>query len=103
MVSLRGSFMRIVDIVATPISVPVENGARLAIGRAVKRDAVVVKVVTESGLIGYGESHHARSPAIIAQICNTTLKDIVLPAQADDVLGIWQRIYRWQLRSHGMG
>jgi L-alanine-DL-glutamate epimerase-like enolase superfamily enzyme len=95
--------MRIVDISATPISVPVKNGATLAIGRAVKRDAVVVKVVTEDGLTGYGESHHARSPAVIAQIVNTTLKDIVLPARADDVIGIWQRIYQWQLRSHGMG
>ena len=95
--------MRIAEIKAFPISVRVENGAQLAIGRAVKRDSVVVRVTTEDGLVGYGESHHARSPAVIAQIVNTTLQTIVLPASADDVVGIWSNIYKWQLRSHGMG
>jgi L-alanine-DL-glutamate epimerase-like enolase superfamily enzyme len=95
--------MKIVDFKAYPISVRVNNGATLAIGRAVKRDSIVVKVTTESGLVGFGESHHARSANIIAEIVNTTLKDIVLPASADDVVGIWSKIYEWQLRSHGMG
>lgn len=95
--------MKIKDIKAFAVSVRVENGATLAIGRAVKRDAVVVKVTTESGIVGYGESHHGRSANIIAEIVNTTLKDIVLPASADDVVGVWSRIYEWQLKSHGMG
>lgn len=95
--------MKIVDIKASAISVRVENGATLAIGRAIKRDAVVVKVTTKSGLVGYGESHHARSANVIANIVNTTLKDIVLPASADDAIAIWSKIYEWQLRSHGMG
>ncbi len=95
--------MRIAEIKAFPISVRLDDGAHLAIGRAVKRDSVVVRVTTEDGLVGYGESHHARSPAVIAQIVNTTLQTIVLPASADDVVGIWSKIYQWQLRSHGMG
>ena len=45
----------------------------LGIGRAVKRDALIVKVTTESGLIGWGESHHGRAPGAIAQLINTTL------------------------------
>lgn len=95
--------MKIRDIKAFAISVRVDNGATLAIGRAVKRDSVVVKVTTESGLVGYGESHHGRSANVIAEIVNTTLKDIVLPASADDVVGVWSKIYDWQLRSHGLG
>jgi D-galactarolactone cycloisomerase len=95
--------VKIVAIKAYPVSVKVENGATLAIGRAVKRDSVIVKVTTEDGLVGYGESHHGRSANIIAEIVNTTLSDIVLPADADDIVGIWDRIYRWQLKSHGMG
>ena len=95
--------MQIADIQARAISVRVDNGAQLAIGRAVKRDAVVVKVTTDTGLVGYGESHHARSAGIIAEVVNTTLRDIVLPADADDIVGIWSRIYTWQLRSHGLG
>jgi D-galactarolactone cycloisomerase len=95
--------LKIADIKAFAISVRVENGAQLAIGRAVKRDAVVVKVTTEDGLVGYGESHHARSAGIIAEIVNTTLKEIILPASAGGVIGIWSKIYEWQLRSHGLG
>jgi L-alanine-DL-glutamate epimerase-like enolase superfamily enzyme len=95
--------MKITDIRAYPVSVRVENGATLAIGRAVKRDAVIVKVTAEDGLVGFGESHHARSANVTAEIVNTTLKDIVLPASADDVVGIWGKIYDWQLKSHGMG
>lgn len=95
--------MRIVDIQAFAISVRVENGPQLAIGRAVKRDAVVVRVMSEDGLVGYGESHHARSANIIAEIVNTTLKEIILPASADEVVRSWSKVYDWQLRSHGMG
>lgn len=95
--------MRIKSIEAFPISMRVENGARLSIGRAVKRDSVVVRVETEDGITGWGESHHARAPNITAAIVNTTLQDIILPADARDITGIWARIYEWQLRSHGMG
>lgn len=95
--------LRIVDIVGYPVSVAVRNGAQLAIGRAVKRDAVIVKVVTACGIVGWGEAHHARSANVIAGIVNTTLRDLVLPATAADIVGIWSKIYQWQLRSHGLG
>jgi D-galactarolactone cycloisomerase len=95
--------MKIVEIKAYPISIPNKHPTRLAIGSAVKRDAVVVKITTESGLVGFGESHHGRSAGTIAQIVNTTLQDIILPASAEDVVGIWSRVYQWQLRSHGLG
>jgi D-galactarolactone cycloisomerase len=100
---MPGTRMQIADIEAFPLSVRVENGARLSIGTAVKRDTVVVRVRTECGLVGYGESHHARSAGIIAQIVNTTLRDLILPASAADVVDIWSGIYNWQLRSHGLG
>jgi D-galactarolactone cycloisomerase len=95
--------MKIASIWATPLYVRIENGARLSIGTAIKRDTVVVRVETESGLVGYGESHHARSAGIIAEIVNTTLQELILPASANDVVDIRSRIYEWQLRSHGLG
>ena len=56
--------MRITDVQAYPTSFPVPPGesVTLGIGRAVKRDAVVVKVVAEGGLVGWGEAHHGRCP-----------------------------------------
>lgn len=91
------------SIEAFPISLLLEDGPTLAIGRAVKRDAVIVKVTTRGGLTGFGEAHHGRAANIVATIVNTTLKDIVLPASSADVISIWQRIYDAQLRSHGLG
>ena len=97
--------MRIVEIKAFPVTVPVppEYRVRLGIGVMVKRDNVFVKVTTESGLIGWGESHHGRAHLAIATLINTTLKQLVLGMDATDVNGVWARIYKFQLGSHGMG
>jgi len=97
--------MKIVDVQAYPTSFPIPSEARvtLGIGRAVKRDAVVVKVATDDGLVGYGESHHGRSPGAVAHHVNTTLRQLVLGLDAADVVGIWSRIYKMQLGSHGLG
>jgi L-alanine-DL-glutamate epimerase-like enolase superfamily enzyme len=97
--------VKIVEIKAYPTSFPVPPGSSvtLGIGRAVKRDAVVVKVTTEDGIVGWGESHHGRSPGAVAKLVETTLRQLVLGMDAADVVGIWAKIYRYQLGSHGMG
>jgi L-alanine-DL-glutamate epimerase-like enolase superfamily enzyme len=102
---MAASSLRITDIHAYPTSFPVDpkNSVTLGIGRAVKRDAVVVKVTTEAGIVGWGESHHGRCPGAVAQIANTTLKQLVVGMDAHDVVGVWNRIYVRQLGSHGMG
>lgn len=91
------------SIEAFPISLELRAGPVLAIGQAVKRDAVIVKVTTRGGLTGFGESHHGRAANIVAAMVNTTLKSIVLPASAADTVSIWQQIYAAQLQSHGLG
>jgi D-galactarolactone cycloisomerase len=98
--------MKIVDIKATATSYKLpESGAnvRVGIGRMVKRDIVVVKVTTDEGLVGWGESHHGRAPGTVAHLVNTTLRDLVLGMEASDVSGVWAKIYKMQLGSHGMG
>lgn len=99
----RASSLKIVDIRGIATSFPVQQSVTLGIGRAVKRDALIVKVTTESDLVGWGESHHGRAPGAIAQLINTTLRQLVLGMDASDVVGIWNRIYIRQLMSHGMG
>ena len=97
--------MKIVDIKAFPTSFPLppNSGPRLGIGQAVKRDAVMVKVITEDGIVGWGESHHGRAHTAIAKLLETTLRQLVLGMDAFDTTGIWARIYKYQLASHGMG
>jgi D-galactarolactone cycloisomerase len=97
--------MKIVEIKAYPTSFPLpkEGGVRLGIGQAVKRDCVMVKVTTEDGIIGWGESHHGRAHTAIARLIETTLSQLIMGMDAADTTGIWARIYKYQLGSHGMG
>ncbi len=96
--------MKIVDVKAFPTSFPLpQGGPRLGIGQAVKRDAVMVKVITEDGIVGWGESHHGRAHTAIATLIQTTLRSLILGMDAFDTTGINARIYKYQLASHGMG
>ena len=97
--------MKISKITAVPISFRVPEGGNvtLGIGRAVKRDAVLVRVDTDEGITGWGEAHHGRCPGAIAKLIDTTLSDLVTGMDAHDIVGVWKRVYKMQLGSHGMG
>lgn len=97
--------MRIADIRAVPISfpVPADKSVTLGIGRSVKRDSVLVRVETDQGHVGWGEAHHGRCPGAIAKLIDTTMRELVLGFDARDVSGVWARVFRMQLASHGMG
>lgn len=97
--------MRITELRAVPISyrVPEGQNVRLGIGRAVKRDAVLVRVRTDQGITGWGEAHHGRCPGAIAKLIDTTMAELVVGMDAFDTVGVWNRVYRMQLASHGMG
>jgi L-alanine-DL-glutamate epimerase-like enolase superfamily enzyme len=97
--------MRIRSLQSVPISyrVPQGQNVRLGIGRAVKRDAVLVKVETDEGITGWGEAHHGRAPGAIAKLIDTTISELVAGMDALDVVSVWNRVYQMQLASHGMG
>ena len=97
--------MKINDVVAYPISFPIPETHRvsLGIGQTIKRDAVLVKVTTDSGLSGWGEAHAARAPSAMAELINTTLRHLVIGRDASDPAAIWDYVYRMQIASHGMG
>jgi D-galactarolactone cycloisomerase len=97
--------MKIASVEAFPTSFPIPpaNRVALGIGTAVKRDAVVVKVTTDDGLIGWGEAHHGRAHTAVAKLIETTLKQLIVGMDAHDVNGVWDKMYRFQLASHGMG
>jgi D-galactarolactone cycloisomerase len=97
--------MRIADVRAYPVSYPIapENRVALGIGTAVKRDAVLVKVTTDAGLVGWGEAHHGRAHTAVAKLIETTLKQLILNLETEDISAVWEKMYRYQLASHGMG
>jgi L-alanine-DL-glutamate epimerase-like enolase superfamily enzyme len=97
--------MKISEIKAYPLSFRVSQAGqvRLGIGKTVKRDTVVVMVRSDEGLIGWGEAHHGRAPGSVAHLVNTTLADLVTGMDATNNVGVWERVYKMQLSSHGMG
>jgi len=97
--------MKIKSVTAYPLSFPIpkERQVTLGIGNAIKRDIVLVKVETEGGLVGWGEAHAGRAPGAVAKLANTTLRSLIVGMDASDVVGVWDRIYKMQLASHGMG
>ena len=97
--------LKIAEVRAFPTSFPIppERRVALGIGTAVKRDAVVVRVRTEGGVVGWGEAHHGRAHTAVAKLIDTTLRQLILGMDANDVVGVWDRMYRFQLASHGMG
>src|SRR5258708_20958517 len=56
--------LKIAEITAIPTSFPLpkDSNVRLGIGRAVKRDAVIVKVRPEPAIAAYRQSHPSRAP-----------------------------------------
>jgi len=97
--------VKIADVRAFPVSFPIppQNRVALGIGTAVKRDAVIVKITTDDGLVGWGEAHHGRAHTTVAKLIETTLRQLILGMEAHNVVGVWEKMYRYQLASHGMG
>src|SRR6185503_7009704 len=97
--------MKITDVKAFPTSFPIpqQNRVALGIGTAVKRDAVVVKVLTDEGITGWGEAHHGRAHTAVARLIETTLRQLILNLDPLATEAIWEKLYRNQLASHGMG
>ncbi|MBY0338123.1 MAG: mandelate racemase/muconate lactonizing enzyme family protein [Acetobacteraceae bacterium] len=94
---------KIVEVKAYPTSFPLPpGGPRLGIGQAVKRDAVIVKITTEDGITGWGEAHHGRAHTAVAKLIETTLRGLLMGRDALDTVGLWERMYRMQIASHGM-
>ena len=92
----------IVEVTASVHSVPFEGIAvRQGVGNMIKRDLVLVKVVADDGTVGWGEAHHGLNPTAVAEIVRHSMAPAVVGADPFDGEGIWARIYRHQIRTHG--
>ena len=96
---------KITRTTAIPLSYRLPEGktVRLGVGATTKRDAIVERVETDDGLTGYGEAHPGRSPGAVASLINNTLNPMIAGMDACDVVGVWARVNKMQLASHGLG
>jgi L-alanine-DL-glutamate epimerase-like enolase superfamily enzyme len=85
------------------VRIPEGSQNRIGIGKLTKRDAVIVRVETDEGVVGWGESHHGRNPGAIANIVDNAIGPLVLGMDPLAVTDAWQKVYRYQLASHGVG
>jgi L-alanine-DL-glutamate epimerase-like enolase superfamily enzyme len=86
---------------ALPCSVPMKNAVSQGLGQAVKRDTVIVKVTTDGGITGYGESYNGRAPLAVAATIATTLNDLFTGLVATETTALWHRFEDRVLANHG--
>jgi len=97
--------LKITAITAIPLSFRLPEGktVTMGIGSTTKRDTIIVRVETSEGITGYGEAHPGRSPGAVVSIIHNTLAPMLIGMTATDCVGVWQRVHRMQLSSHGVG
>ena len=97
--------MKITRITAIPLSYRLPEGktVKMGIGATTKRDTIIVRVDTDEGVKGYGEAHPGRSPGAVASLIGKTLDPLLAGMDPCNVVGVWGRVNRMQLSSHGLG
>ena len=96
--------VKIVEVRASAHSCPFDQKPiRMGLGRNVKRDIVLVRVISDDGLIGFGESHHGQNPTAMAEVVEKGIGSLLIGADPLDTEGIWDRINKQQIVTHGLG
>ncbi len=76
---------------------------RLGLGANTKRDCVVVRITADDGTVGFGEAHHGQNPTAMAEVVEKGLGSLILGADPFDSEGIFAKLFRQQVVTHGLG
>ncbi len=87
--------MRILDLKTHVLSTPLDEPFAFAMGWVHRRSALIVELITDDGVIGWGEAlcHGLQPPEIAAAIVQTALKPVVVGEDPFDVEVLWERMY----------
>lgn len=87
--------MRIAEVRVHPISVPLETPFYFSQGWVHQRSSVIVELVSDEGLTGWGESlcHGLQPPQIAAAFIEQVFRPILIGADPCDVELLWERMY----------
>jgi D-galactarolactone cycloisomerase len=88
--------MRIVDVRTYPLLAKLEQPFAFSQGVVRKRSATLVEVITDEGLVGWGEAFNQglEPPQISAATIEHALKPLVIGAKALDTEVLWHRMYQ---------
>jgi len=87
--------MKIADIKTYVLKTPLEEPFAFAMGWVRQRSTMIVEVVTDGGISGWGESlcHGLQPPEIARTIVDVALKPILVGQDPFDVDVLWERMY----------
>jgi D-galactarolactone cycloisomerase len=96
--------MKIVDVVAHVLSTPLEEPFAFSQGLVRRRSAVVVEVVTDEGVTGWGESlcHGLQPPEVAASFVEFCYKPMLIGRDPFDAEVLWEELYN-RMRPFGGG
>ncbi|MGD9538067.1 MAG: mandelate racemase/muconate lactonizing enzyme family protein [Alphaproteobacteria bacterium] len=95
---------KIASVRASAHSCPFEGPiVRMGLGGNTKRDTVLVRIRSEDGVEGIGEAHHGQNPTAMAEIIEKGLGTLIIGEDPFDSEGIWARLSRQQVVTHGLG
>jgi L-alanine-DL-glutamate epimerase-like enolase superfamily enzyme len=88
--------MTLTRVEAVPVRIPVESPTRIATRLLDKRDYVLVQVEREdSTAVGIGYAYAGTTGALLlADAVNELLAPVLVGCDADDVVGVWERMYQ---------
>lgn len=87
--------MKIVDVTAHVLSTPLEEPFAFSQGRVRRRSAVIVEVVTDEGVTGWGESlcHGLQPPEVAASFVEFCFKPMLVGRDPFDAEVLWEELY----------
>ncbi|WP_026971798.1 mandelate racemase/muconate lactonizing enzyme family protein [Aliagarivorans marinus] len=96
--------MKIKNVTAHAISVPLETPFYFSQGWAHNRSSMIVEIETDSGIIGWGEAlcHGLQPPHIAAAFIEQVFKPILIGRNPFDVEVLWEEMYN-TTRPYGQG
>src|SRR4051812_35258379 len=88
--------MAITSVTAHAVSIPLSRKTRMATRQLDSRDYLVIEITSETtDAVGMGYTYVGTCGADVhAQMVDALLRDIVVGADEDDVVGLWERAYR---------
>ena len=87
--------MKIVDVIPHVLSTPIEEPFAFSQGWVHKRSTMIVEIVTDEGISGWGESlcHGLQPPEIAASFIEFCFKPLLLGRDPFDVEVLWEEMY----------
>lgn len=87
--------MKIIDVKTHVLTTPLQEPFAFSMGWVTKRSTMIVELVTDEGITGWGESlcHGLQPPKIAKTIVEEALKPILIGQDPWDVDVLWERMY----------